>query len=114
MKDSVTTALNETHTRAPLAKIALLGYPQMMAPFDTSGGAVANCLLMPKSEADRLNQLVGVMNTGLCGSNPAFNSLVDNYTADENGKSPVGQQSLHPTKDGTTLYANALQDALGS
>ena len=51
---------------------------------------------------------------GLCGSNPAFNSLVDTYTAGEDGTGPVGQQSLHPTKDGTTLYANALQDALRS
>ncbi|GAA1672959.1 hypothetical protein GCM10009733_082630 [Nonomuraea maheshkhaliensis] len=137
LEPSMRTVLRVIHTRAPNAKIVLMGYPRL---FENSGscvmapeeGAWLNGLSdslaedlrritdeerrvsgIPVSFADPREDFAGKSVCNDFGSDgEAIHRFIPERTSGEPPSNPVSSQSFHPKISGTSLYAATLNRAL--
>ncbi len=139
LPDSLDRVLYQIKKRAPNALIVLVGYPII---FETGATCVwmppsngpwlidisqrlADELADAADRATDATHTVLFADTqpfftgrNLCASNSAMNALVSSFTPGDlppgifPGQTPFSQQSAHPNQNGTSLYSEALEDAL--
>jgi hypothetical protein len=140
---SIRTTLRSIHRRAPNARIALMGYPVLIHPNgqDINDGTCVPFVSMEEAIwlSDMANDLTDGMRIaagqvaaatgaqitfvdprpemaakGACGDPELIHAIIPTHTNGEvEGGLAVSQQSFHPKKAGTPLFAGALNKALG-
>jgi hypothetical protein len=131
VEPDIETVLSQIHTKAPNAKILLMGYPDFFSDPGTclayvSAGEwpwlnqMADAMddVMATAAANQRSAGVNVLyadprsdfvNKGICGQDQQINPLVLSLTRGDNPNGiaglPVSAQSLHPTIGGATVYA---------
>ncbi|GAA2643172.1 SGNH/GDSL hydrolase family protein [Streptomyces lunalinharesii] len=136
VRPAITATLKEIRTKAPHAKIVLMGYPELLS----KGGGCIPAIGQP--EAAWINEMSDVMNTemkgaaadagmnivfsdptanfkdkGACGDPEDIHAIVlDKSPGDDPDLTdqPVGSSTLHPKIAGARLYADALEKTLSA
>ncbi|MGW8886437.1 SGNH/GDSL hydrolase family protein [Streptomyces sp. NPDC055749] len=130
-KPRITKVLNQIKTRAPSAKVVLVGYPKLLTG---SGGCIPG---IGTEEAPWLNDVVAThlskemgaaaaaagatfvdpepdfKGKAICGDPESINGIVlSGYSEADNDSPQPSMKSFHPKISGARLYANALERAL--
>lgn len=134
VRPSLVTTLQLIHSRAPNAKILLMGYPEVMSgtgvPFVSeqelaySKTMVATLNAGMSRATTTFNEGVGSFVAGFADPVPEFrgqgaggspemiHALITNPTPGESILQPISQQSFHPKIGGYELYADAFERRL--
>ena len=111
---------SQIKTRAPNAKVAVLGYPRLFKPVDTCNGGAR----ISKGEAEELNQTADILRDVTRGRALAYGfrftdpipSFIGHGVCDStewiNGLSNPVSESYHPNVTGQAQYANLIEPNL--
>ncbi|ARF74074.1 NocE [Kitasatospora albolonga] len=131
VKPRVTRVLNEIKTRAPNAKVVLVGYPKLLSAngqcvpgIGTGEAPWLNDVLAPHLATEMgnaataagarfVNPAAEFEGKAICGDPETINGIVLGGKAEyDNGGILPSMKSFHPKTSGARLYANALQRVL--